>query len=86
MIELNLLKLAAAAHVLIHSPPVNVAQCQRLIIIHCTANRAESGGFMSLDFILRHFSGLYELLIILGIICLKLYLMYIRSVFVFAAV
>lgn len=32
------------------------------------------------------FSELYELLIILGIICLKLYLMYFRSVFVFAAV
>lgn len=64
MIELNLLKLAAAAHVLIHLPPVNVAQCQRLIIIQCTANRAESGGFMVLEFILRHFSELYELLII----------------------
>lgn len=40
---------------------------------------------MTLDFILRHFSELYKLLIISGIICLKLYLMYINRVFVFAA-
>lgn len=55
MIELNLLKLADAAHVLIHSTPVNVAQCQRLIIIQWPANTDESVVSMTLDSIFEAF-------------------------------
>lgn len=78
MIELNLLKLAAASRVLIHSPPVNVAQCQTLIIIQWPTNTAESGVFMTLDFYLEAFLfKWYEL----GIMRLKLYIMNIKGVF-----